>query len=199
MRAGRRAEHLCFLLECAQVRRIGTGEELEPRRPADIGHLRKIAVAVAIVLMRQARVIVLRVADDVAILLRVDLDAGLLEELKASCGKAWPEVRRALCCQWLRHKHFLSLPVVEHRAVEEDARRRDGDVREIARRCFRRAPRRDAKVAAALDERSDCPLVRLRHAASVRDDRAVEVADDRIGFIWFHGVLSPLLIHERIS
>ena len=126
MRAGGRAEDFCLPLEFAKICRVGADKELEPRRLPDVGHLREVAVAVAVMLVRQARVIIARIADDVAIILRVDLDAGFWETLEAKRGKARPEVRCPLCCQRLRHKDVLVRPVIEHRAVEENARCRDG-------------------------------------------------------------------------
>ena len=187
MRAGGRAEDFCLPLEFAKICRVGADKELEPRRLPDVGQIREVAVAVAVVLVRQTRVIIARIADDVAVLLRVNLDAGLRETLEAKRGKARPEVRCPLCCQRLRHKDALVLPVVEHRTVEEDTRCRDGHAAEIARRCFRCAARRDAEVAAARAERFNRSLVRLRHDTAVRDDCAVEVADDHVVSVWFRG------------
>ena len=97
MRAGGRAEDFCLPLEFAKVRRVGADKELEPRRLPDVGQIREVAVAVAVMLVRQARVIIARIADDVAILLRVDFDARLREAFEAPCGKARPEIRRPAC------------------------------------------------------------------------------------------------------
>ena len=114
MRAGGRAEDFCLPLEFAKICRVGADKELEPRHLPDVGQIRKVAVAVAVVLVRQTRVIIARIADDVAVLLRVNLDAGLRETLEAKRGKARPEIRRPRLCQRLRHENFARLPVIEH-------------------------------------------------------------------------------------
>ena len=114
MRAGGRAEDFCLPLEFANICRVGADKELEPRRLPDVGQIREVAVAVAVVLVRQTRVIIARIADDVAVLLRVNLDAGLRETLEAKRGKARPEIRRPRLCQRLRHENFARLPVIEH-------------------------------------------------------------------------------------
>ena len=151
-------------------------------------------MAVTVILMRQARVVVFRVAHDVAIRRRVDLDAGLGKFCEATLRKARPCIATR---QRPLGKHALFRPVVEHRAIEEDARRANRQAADIAARRLGRPPCRHAEAAAARDETLDGCAVPLRDAPAARNQRPVEIAQKN-GMCkrLVHAFSSPAVAHQ---
>ena len=185
------AEVLRKTLHTVQRGRRIADEELEPRRPLHVGNVGKSCMPAAIELPDEPRIVVLFRADDAAGFFRIDLDARLRKHLQALGGEARPDIGRVFCAlQRPSRENLPLLPVVEHGAVEEDARRRDRQFADIAARRLGRAPCRNAKKAAARDKSANRLRIRRRNRLPMRHDRTVKVADQHVIFVWLHcGVL----------
>ena len=169
-------------------------EEFEPRRPLHVGNVGKSCMTATIELPDEPRIVVRFGADDAAGVFRIDLDACLRKHLQALGGEARPDIGRVFCAlQRPSRENLPLLPVIEHGAVEEDARRRDRQSADIAVCRLGRAPRRNAKKAAARDKSANRLRIRRRNRLPMRHDRTVKVADQHVLFVWFHcGVLLPV-------
>ena len=188
------AEVLRKTLHTVQRGRRIADEEFEPRCPLHVGNIGKRYMPAAIELLDEPRIVVLFGADDAAGFFRIDLDARLRKHLQALGGEARPDIGRVFCALQISLRENLPrLPVVEHGTVEEDARRRDRQSADIATCRLGRAPRRDAKKAAARDKSANRLRIRRRNRLPMRHDCTVKVADQHVLFIWFHcGVLLPV-------
>ena len=188
------AEVLRKTLHTVQRGRRIADEEFEPRCPLHVGNVGKRYMPAAIELPNEPRIVVLFRADDAAGFFRIDLDARLRKHLQALGGEARPDIGRVFCALQISLRENLPrLPVVEHGTVEEDARRRDRQSTDIAACRLGRAPRRDAKKAAARDKSANRLRIRRRNRLPMRHDCTVKVADQHVLFVWFHcGVLLPV-------
>ena len=124
-------------------------------------------------LVFQARIIVLLGADDIALLRRIDFNAGTRKLIKNTCGECAPEI--LLKCA--RFEHLICRNVFEHCAVEEDARRIDGDALKVGESSFRGASRRNGKSPSRRRKRVQCLQILLGDALITRDERTVQIAD----------------------
>ena len=188
------AEILRKTLHTVQRGRRIADEEFEPRHPLHVGNVSKRYMAAAIELPDEPRIVVLFGADDAAGFFRIDLDACLRKHLQALGSEARPDIGRVFCALQISLRENLPrLPVVEHGAVAEDARRRDRQSADIAARRLGRAPRRNAKKTAARDKSANRFRIRRRNRPPMRHDRTVQVADQYVIFVWLHcGVLLPV-------
>ena len=124
-------------------------------------------------LAREARIVVCFRAEDVAVLLRVDLNAGTRELVEDTRGERAPEIALEGTC----FEYAIRRDVLQHGSVEEDARRVDRNSFEIGESRSRCAPRRGGKGSARSCECVECTHIFFCDHLIVWDECPVEIAD----------------------
>ena len=164
------AQLFCQSLDKTQVDGGIADKEFQPRL---ILYCAQSRVADVVELVLQTRIIILLGADDIALLRGIDLNAGARKLIKNTRGECTPEI--SLECA--RFENLVRCNVFEHCAVEEDARRIDGDALKVGESSFRGASRRNGKSSSRRRKRVQCLQILLGDALITRDERTVQIAD----------------------
>ena len=109
-----------------------TGKEFKPGRFAGISQFRQFRMGIAVIFMWQPGVIIGRRRNDMAVIRRIDLQAGLRELLQAPPGKGRPPLLLITGGQRHGFQHLLVFPVIQHGAVKKHRGCIDGQVFHIA-------------------------------------------------------------------
>ena len=141
-------------------------------------------------LVVETRVVVRLGAEDIALLCRIDLDAGARKLIEDTRSKRAPEI----AVEGARLKHLICSEILEHRAVEEDARCIDCDAIEVGEGGLGCTSRRGGECTASRRKRIECTDILLRDHFIARDQRAVQIADQKDIVVSFFAHSTPMPI-----
>ena len=139
-------------------------------------------------LIREARIVVFLGADDVAVSLRVDFDAGTRKLVEDARGECAPEI--AVQCAHIKHAVFRQ--ILQHGTVEKDARCVDHNAVQIGACCLGCASRCSGKGSARRCKRAECRKILVGDCLVTRNQCPIEVADEKDVVISFFTHIAPM-------